>query len=99
MEKESVRISLLLFSEDNTYVIMEDPMTNRLIDSSYFDQRIGNVSLTTPYKVCVLMNRTDEYPNGCVPELSQKVSMTRIVRTSDGDLVPMSIILFQNRNG
>jgi len=96
MEKESVRISLLLFSENDTYGIMEDTMTNTLVEDSYFEERIGNISATTPYGVCMFLDDS-QYPSDCEDALSQKVSMSRIVRNSDGDLVPLTIYVYQKR--
>ena len=96
MEKESVRISLLLFSSNDTYGIMEDTMTNTLVEDSYFEERIGNISATTPYGVCMFLDDS-QYPSDCEDALSQKVSMSRIVRNSDGDLVPLTIYVYQKR--
>jgi len=94
MEKESVRISLLLFSSNDTCGIMEDTMTNTLVEDSYFEERIGNISATTPYGVCMFLD-SSQYPSGCGDALSQKVSMSRIVRNSDGELVPLTIYVYQ----
>ncbi|MCX6774199.1 MAG: hypothetical protein NTY68_04365 [Candidatus Micrarchaeota archaeon] len=96
MEKEAVRVSILLFSENDTYGIMENTMTNTLIPKADINQRIENVSLTTPYSVCLKINSTwHPSRSDCTPALSQKVSMSRIVRDNDGELVPMSIFIFQ----
>jgi hypothetical protein len=95
MEKEAVRISILLFSENDTYGIMENTMTNTLIPSDDIGDRIESVSLTTPNTVCMKINNTI-YPSGCEPVMSQKVSMSRIVRNNEGDLVPLTIYIYQN---
>jgi hypothetical protein len=98
MEKEAVRISILLFSENDTYGIMEDTMTNRLIPLIPDDgikQRIANISSTTPYSICLKVNMT---MYNCRDEsLSQKVTMSRIVRTNEGDPVPLTIWIYQKQ--
>ena len=94
---QNVRISLLLLSENDTYGIMQDTMTNTLIDSSDFDGRIDNVRSTTPYDVCISLDGTP-YPSDCELDLSQKVSMSRIVKMGNGDIAPMSIIIFNDNS-
>lgn len=97
MEKEAVRVSILLFSENDTYGIMENTMTNTLIPNDNIDQRIANISLTTPYTICLKINSTENHPDDCIQSLSQKVSMSRIVRNNDGDLVPLAILVYQKQ--
>jgi hypothetical protein len=102
IDKELMRVSTLLMSEDLTYGIMASAETNRIIDTGDVEGKVIAVNGTTPYSMCVSISRTQNsptyYPSGCDQDMANakfQSRTARIVMLQDGTIVPLSINIYQ----
>jgi|GEM_PF-6939729 len=106
MDKEMIRLSTLLMSNDSTYGIMDNAKANTIIPiDGDMDSRIAAVDGTTPYNICVWIRNTaggyNYRPSGCNADMQGSSTQTRaarIVRTQDGTIVSMIINLYDKPN-
>ena len=104
MDKEMIKLSTLLMSNDSTYGIMDSVTANRIIAEDDMDTRIKNVDDTTPYNICIKISdpSTDPalvtyHPSDCNKDMQGSTTQTRaarIVQTQEGKTVSMTINLY-----
>ena len=102
IDKELMRVSTLLMSEDITYGIMASTATNRIIGLSDVEAQVKAVNATTPYSMCVSISSVPKspeyYPSGCNLDMKGakfQSRTARIVMLQDGTIVPLSINIYQ----
>jgi hypothetical protein len=104
MDKEMIRISSLMMSEDSYYGIMDSVTANRIIAAdTEMDTRISHVDGTSPYRLCIKIASPAEgatpvyHPFGCNADMVGSTSETRtarIVQDQSGGIVSMVINLY-----
>jgi hypothetical protein len=107
MDKEMIKLSTLLVSNDSTYGVMDSVTANRIIaEDSVMDRRIANVGETTPYHICVWIRNAaggyNYHPLNCNAGMQGSSTQTRaarIVQTQDGQIVSMVINLYDKPSG
>ena len=108
MDKDMIRLSALLMSNDSTYGIMDSVTANRIIaEDSTMNTRITDVDGTTPYNICIkIYDPTTElasyHPLHCNIYMQGSTTQTRaarIVQAQDGQIVSMTINLYDKPSG
>jgi hypothetical protein len=106
IDKEMIRVSALLMSEDPVYGIMDSAISNRIMAETGMDPltdmnaRIKNVDDTSPYGICIQIRgpvRTTFHPSDCNMAMQNSISQVRtarIVIDQLGNAVSMSINLY-----
>jgi hypothetical protein len=108
MDKEMIKLSTLLMSNDSTYGIMDSVTANRMIaEDDTMNTRIANVDDTTPYSLCVKIYNPNSkavtyHPSNCNEGMQGSSTQTRaarIVQTQNGDIVSMIMNLYDKPSG
>jgi hypothetical protein len=103
MDKEMIRVSALLMSEDPDYGIMQSAVSNKILAEMDMDGKITNVAGTSPYRICVqisdpISEMTTYHPLGCSDSMKDSISQirtARIVIGQSGRAVSMSINIYK----